>query len=62
MRVLQVIGDDTTALECILKTDVEREELLAAEAEMLARDEKNTDDQALNKIYERSASNGRWCS
>merc|ERR1740130_274925 len=49
----EVIGDDTTALECILKTDVEREELLAAEAEMLSRDEKNTDDQALNKIYER---------
>lgn len=33
----EVVGDDTTALQCVLNTDVERTQLLQEEARLVAQ-------------------------
>lgn len=33
----EVVGDDTTALQCVLNTDIERTQLLQEEARLLAQ-------------------------
>lgn len=33
----EVVGDDTTALQCILNTDIERTQLLQEEAHLVAQ-------------------------
>ena len=33
----EVVGDDTTALQCVLNTDVERTKLMEEEASLLAQ-------------------------
>lgn len=33
----EVVGDDTTALQCVLNSDMERTQLLEEEARLLAR-------------------------
>lgn len=48
----EVVGDDTTALQCVLKTDVERERLLAEEQRLLESTSEESGTR-LAQIYER---------